>query len=95
MASPNALPIVYVGRPTRWGNPFRVGQPDADDCITCADAAEAVEKYRSEVVTFGGGFVGVNAVDIKRELRAKNLACWCPLGQPCHADVLLEIANAN
>lgn len=27
-------------------------------------------------------------------LRGKNLACWCPLGQPCHADVLLELANA-
>ncbi|MEE4210586.1 MAG: DUF4326 domain-containing protein [Parvularcula sp.] len=29
----------------------------------------------------------------KRELRGRNLACWCPLGNPCHADVLLEIAN--
>ena len=27
------------------------------------------------------------------ELRGKDLACWCPLGQPCHADVLLEVAN--
>jgi hypothetical protein len=27
------------------------------------------------------------------ELRGKNLACWCPLNQPCHADVLLELAN--
>ena len=30
----------------------------------------------------------------KTELRGKNLACWCPLDQPCHADVLLELANA-
>jgi hypothetical protein len=29
---------------------------------------------------------------IRRELKGKNLACWCPAG-PCHADVLLEIAN--
>lgn len=28
------------------------------------------------------------------ELRGKNLACWCPIGAPCHADVLLELANA-
>jgi hypothetical protein len=28
------------------------------------------------------------------ELLGKDLACWCPLGQPCHADVLLELANA-
>lgn len=31
--------------------------------------------------------------DVQRELRGKNLACWCPLDQPCHADVLLEVAN--
>jgi hypothetical protein len=31
---------------------------------------------------------------IKTELRGKDLACWCPLNGPCHADVLLEIANA-
>ena len=30
---------------------------------------------------------------IRSELRGKNLACWCPLDQPCHADVLLELAN--
>jgi len=28
------------------------------------------------------------------ELRGHDLACWCPLGAPCHADVLLELANA-
>ena len=32
--------------------------------------------------------------DDLRELRGKDLACWCPLDKPCHADVLLEIANA-
>jgi hypothetical protein len=31
--------------------------------------------------------------EIRQELRGKNLACWCPEGSPCHADVLLEIAN--
>lgn len=95
MVSPNGLPIVYVGRPTRWGNPFRIGAVSADDCMTCADVAEAVSKYRSEVLTFGGGFAGVRADEICQELRGKNLACWCPIGQPCHADVLLEIANAE
>jgi hypothetical protein len=28
------------------------------------------------------------------ELRGQDLACWCKPGQPCHADVLLELANA-
>jgi hypothetical protein len=32
--------------------------------------------------------------EIKKELRGKNLACWCALSSPCHADILLEIANA-
>jgi hypothetical protein len=31
--------------------------------------------------------------DIKYTLAGRNLACWCRIGQPCHADVLLEIAN--
>jgi hypothetical protein len=31
---------------------------------------------------------------IVAELRGKNLGCWCAAGQPCHVDVLLEIANA-
>lgn len=33
--------------------------------------------------------------DILEELRGKNLACWCPLDQPCHGDVLLELANSK
>lgn len=84
---------VYVGRPTRFGNPFRVGAPGPDDCMVCADAEEAILKFRSEIVTFGGGFVGVTIAEIQRELRGKDLACFCPLDQPCHADVLLELAN--
>lgn len=33
--------------------------------------------------------------DVRRELRGKDLVCWCPLDQPCHADVLLELANRD
>jgi hypothetical protein len=33
--------------------------------------------------------------DIARDLRGKNLACWCKPGEPCHADVLLDLANAE
>lgn len=36
----------------------------------------------------------VTVEDVCRELAGKDLACWCPLDQPCHADVLLEVANA-
>lgn len=88
---------VYVGRGSQWGNPFRIGQPNADDCMTCADAAEAVGKYRSELTTFAGSvnFTGCTVVEIRAALHGKDLACWCALDQPCHADVLLELANAD
>jgi hypothetical protein len=33
--------------------------------------------------------------EIRRDLRGKNLACYCKLSEPCHADVLLAIANAE
>lgn len=85
---------VYVGRPTKWGNPYRVGtramlsplhnaQP-----ITVRDARHAVHLYRRWL---RGARVRIE--DLGPELRGKDLACWCPLGQPCHADVLLEWAN--
>lgn len=71
---------IYVGRPTKWGNNFRAGE--------CGGAEFAVVAYRVALKT---------KPDLLRaaqsELRGKNLACWCPLDQPCHADVLLELAN--
>ncbi len=66
---------VYVGRPSKWGNPFAVG-----DDIAGLDATG-----------FFAEFVAPK-LDL-RELRGKDLACWCRLDQPCHADVLLELAN--
>lgn len=50
------------------------------------NAKDAVRLYRGWVFNLR------SAADIA-ELRGKNLACWCPLDQPCHADVLLELAN--
>ena len=42
------------------------------------------------------GRIGESVYDtIRRELAGRDLACWCPLDQPCHADVLLEIANGG
>lgn len=45
----------------------------------------AIAKYRYWLLT--------RAVLELEDIRGKNLACWCPLTQPCHADILLEIAN--
>lgn len=65
--------------------------------------AEIVETYR-RALTGGltpamrfaspsGRLLRVTVDDVRRELTGKNLACWCPPGSPCHADVLLEVAN--
>lgn len=72
----------HVGRPSKWGNPHRT-KPRA--------SAEAVRRYREDLLS---GRLEVSVDEVRRELAGKDLACWCPLDQPCHADVLLEIANA-
>jgi hypothetical protein len=72
---------VKVDRTTKWGNPFKGGK----------DAAENVRLFR--VMLLGRMSSGVGYP--LRELRGKNLACWCALGQQCHADVLLELANKD
>lgn len=73
---------VYIGRPTQWGNPFRAG---VGICETANEAVVAFESYVQTCQDY--------CQAVRRELRGKNLACWCPLDQPCHGDVLLEIAN--
>jgi len=76
---------VYVGRPTKFGNPFYAPP---------YSRAEAVRLYRRALLS--GNPVGGKII---QELRGKDLACWCPLVDkngnpvPCHADVLLEIAK--
>ena len=72
---------VYVGRPTKWGNPCRSGTRD-----------ENVRSYRA-LLSQGPRDWRQLREEAKRALRGKDLVCWCPPGQPCHADVLLEIAN--
>ncbi len=84
---------IYVGRPTEWGNPFKVGDRanDADGVAhVCFTQAEAVMAYRSLLEYFPSLTERAQA-----ELRGKDLACWCALDVPCHADVLLEIANRD
>lgn len=90
---------VYVGRPTKWGNVWRVNRAFCDcgtsdgTCLDyqarCHTSEAAVANYRTDIDE--GLMPAVE--EIQRELRGKDLACWCPLDQPCHADVLLEIAN--
>lgn len=141
---------VYVGRPSKWGNPFKIGGPSglarvpavhypdkaweyesrctaagayhpyvSDEVINHPQAIatpdsgikayvpchvrrmtalESVECYRA-YVTDGGWPInwaprlGFAREAIVIELAGRDLVCWCPLDQPCHADVLLELAN--
>lgn len=87
---------VVVSRPTKWGNPFIVSKHGTrEECVRkfellcsgyycvsldseCADAQQRFMHYAKKHLAM---------------LRGKNLACWCALDAPCHADILLQIAN--
>lgn len=97
---------VYVGRPTVFGNPIVVNErctaKEAMQAyrglLTAAQtkvAKSIVHKDRSWAWMAGLGMI-IWREKVKRllpTLRGKDLACWCPLDRPCHADVLLKIAN--
>lgn len=87
------LNTLSVARPGKFGNPIRVGacaRIEVNGAMYDARVtpAIAVEFYREYIA----GALRTEPTMIAF-LRGKNLACWCPLDQPCHADVLLEIAN--
>ncbi len=78
---------IYVGRPTVWGNPYVVGSQLMDGgTLTAEKAVELYKQHLSE---------NFNERDVRHCLRGKDLACWCALDEPCHADVLLRIANSR
>lgn len=80
-----------VSRPSKWGNPFKVGQVINGVTI---DAAEAVALYREYLDEAMQTERGREELDLST-LRGLDLGCYCPLDQPCHADVLLELANGS
>jgi hypothetical protein len=83
---------VYVGRPTRWGNEFT---PDMEDVYGRPLGRERiVGLYEAATLRWVDDYPDRAAVEAWiTPLRGKDLACWCPLDQPCHADVLLELAR--
>ena len=100
---------VYVGRPTVYGNPYYVGEvgrelalalfrnsangiwagPLLPDSLSEQRRRNAYDAHQRFMNRIKGHPLEV----IRMGLRGKDLACWCPLGQPCHADILLELAN--
>lgn len=87
---PNA---VKVDRTTRWGNHIVVGSARGIGHRPWT-AADAVEQFRWDIEDEirADRPDGSQPLDLS-PLRGKHLACWCALGAPCHADVLLELAN--
>ncbi|WP_207795453.1 DUF4326 domain-containing protein [Cryobacterium zongtaii] len=103
--SPDA---VIVDRRSRWGNPFAVDKstqiqrypalvsmPQLFGHVRPRDRAEAVRLFRYLFLTprVIDSPAYYTADVVREELAGKDLACWCSLDQPCHADVLLELAN--
>lgn len=94
---------IVVARPTRWGNPFTM-----KDATKAGLPTSVAEARRLAVAAFASWFTdGPSSPqwseddrgrwewmhDHLDELAGHDLACWCPLDEPCHAEVLLEWAN--
>lgn len=98
---------VVVSRPSRWGNPFSTAEyREMHDAQKLVDAYRALlmrdHKWFRQNVGFSwrAGFIMSQTLRSKADveafvapLRGKDLCCWCKPGNPCHADVLLELAN--
>ena len=97
---------VVVARPSKWGNPYRLADGMQHTLVdqwgneySCAPGewrGVAVRRFRQDLVD---GRLPYTVDDVRQQLAGHDLACWCPLWDdagnpaPCHADVLLELAN--
>jgi len=78
-----------VDRSTRWGNPFT-----AAECGSVALAVAQHGRWMRGEIDAPSGAEPPSADSIRGALGGHALACWCPLEGPCHADLLLAIANS-
>lgn len=82
---------IYVGRPTKWGNHIKVGDYGKSPQARRTAHWLAVIDFEKSIEWNPEGEAYKEAA--RRELRGHDLACFCRLDEPCHADVLLRIAN--
>jgi hypothetical protein len=87
---------IKVDRTTEWGNPFKVGEtvchPVTDAPIDVTDKYHSISLFQLHLKTPVGKALAAKA---KIKLAGLNLACWCNLGDACHADALLAVANES
>ena len=84
----NGLPAVNCARTSTWGNRWKIGTHSNALGRAVETAKEAVDLYRKLAWPEDH-----HRAWVRENLRGKNLACWCSPGEPCHADVLLKLAN--
>lgn len=89
---------VYVGRPSKWGNPFRIEKVNGLWRIISDVRMQTSNKH--DILMYAKTlFWGYAQTQLAANphwldpLRDKDIVCWCNLSDPCHADVLLELAN--
>ena len=80
---------IVVARPSKWGNPYQVGEKS--DLGFVHDIPTAVAFHERWLKGTPAGRAVAKLARL--ELRGKNLACWCPLDGPCHANTLITVAN--
>ncbi|HUX57116.1 MAG TPA: DUF4326 domain-containing protein [Bacteroidales bacterium] len=92
---------IYVGRPSKWGNPFKVTKEITQE--------KSVEMYKECILNNAMGYAYCHKYDNLfgsevfkyfywistniHKLKGANLSCWCKLSEKCHTDILLELAN--
>ncbi|MEM7016063.1 MAG: DUF4326 domain-containing protein [Pseudomonadota bacterium] len=91
----------YVGRPSKWGNKYTVSlNPEGRWIVTNINTDVVISSALTQrdakqiACNMFKALIHETRPDLT-ELKGKNLACWCKPGDPCHADLLLEYANAT
>ena len=72
---------VYIGRPSKWGNPFHIGEHGSRERVLVLYYEWIMDDLR-----------GTLRMEARRDLRGKILGCWCA-PKACHGDILAAIAN--
>ena len=81
---------VYVGRPSRWGNDNKIGEPYPFVESHLCTLDDVLWLYEVDLKAMEAAGI---LDEFLAPLRGKDLTCWCALDQPCHADILLRLAN--